>query len=269
MDALQATCICECYCGSKPFSAQDYTQEFVRYIDRETLHRAHTQSLRGLFRTMRLKFPIQRYPRMRSPADYAKYHVLGRKRLQEDMLRWQTYPIPRSLSALEKAECRDMDELLFVRREAVVLFKKICCVQGHCSYRSARDVPFEIVQRGVEFAALRDEILLQLMKQTTSNPHEASKLRAWKLIYLCLASFTPSIECGLVVLSYIARHARADGLGTFDSVADVARHCYYAWPSCMTGKIQSVEIKDTWKMMMVCSLISDSDWFNVTHILIG
>ena len=38
---------------------------------------------------------------------------------------------------------------------------------------------------------------------------------------------------GLILLSHIAKHSREDGIGTFDTVQDIARHCYYVWKNCM------------------------------------
>lgn len=41
---------------------------------------------------------------------------------------------------------------------------------GYCTYRDWKDVPFEIVTRGVQTAGLRDEIFMQLIKQTSNCP---------------------------------------------------------------------------------------------------
>lgn len=250
IDPLQTKCICLCYCGSQPFGPTVYFDDNVRYIDKETIQRAHTQNVRKFFLQTRSKFPLEKYPRIRQPVDYAKYHFIYNSQLKYDMLIWQSYPIPRSLTIIERGDCKDDDEYEFLKQESRHIFKQICCIQGHCMYRNPRDLPFKIIEKGIKFYPIRDEIYFQIIKQTQRNPNEISCLKGWKLLYLCLSSFTPSYEMGLILLSHITKHARQHGIGTFDTIQDVARHCYYKWINCMKGEIEKIEIKDTWKLMM-------------------
>ena len=193
---------------------------------------------------------MEKYPRIREPTDYAKSYFWYNAQVKYDMLIWQNYPLPKSLTVFSRKDCRDDDEWEFLHEESKHIFKQICCIQGHCMYRNPKDLPFKIIEKGIKYHAIRDEIYMQLIKQTRRNPDLKSALKAWKLLYLCLSSFTPSYEMGLVLLSHIAKHGRTNGIGTFDTVEDVARHCYYAWINCMKGETQKIEIKDTWKLMM-------------------
>lgn len=53
---------------------------------------------------------------------------------------------------------------------------------------------------------LRDEVYCQLMKQTTKNPNESSRLLGWKLIGICAGAFAPSKEFFPYVMSYCQTH---------------------------------------------------------------
>ena len=50
---------------------------------------------------------------------------------------------------------------------------------------------------------LKDEIYLQLIKQTTNNPNNASLIAGWELILLCCNTFKPSDEFTPYLTNYI------------------------------------------------------------------
>lgn len=47
-------------------------------------------------------------------------------------------------------------------------------------------------QRTRETSTLCDEVYVQLVKQTTNNPHEERTVREWELMIYCLATFPPT-----------------------------------------------------------------------------
>lgn len=49
---------------------------------------------------------------------------------------------------------------------------------------------------------LRDEVFIQICKQTRLNPSFESTERGWRLLLLCLATFPPSEELGLHLIAY-------------------------------------------------------------------
>ena len=51
-----------------------------------------------------------------------------------------------------------------------------------------------VASTGYELVELRDEIYLQLMKQTTENPNPRSMMSGWVLLLLCCRTFLPSEE---------------------------------------------------------------------------
>ena len=57
-----------------------------------------------------------------------------------------------------------------------------------------------IVQRGLSHAALRDEILVQLVNQTWLNGNEANAERGWLLVSCALSCFPPSSNLALFLL---------------------------------------------------------------------
>lgn len=91
-------------------------------------------------------------------------------------------------------------------------------------------------------ALLRDELFVQLCKQTTENPRRESLLRGWELLTIALAFIPPSPVFQPALLGYLNRHRDP----TFSRVfPDVNR-----WPIhvqvCVLGFIS------TWRLFGVC-----------------
>ena len=49
-----------------------------------------------------------------------------------------------------------------------------------------------VVKTGIDRIELRDEILVQLLRQTNDNPEPEALRQAWVLMCLCTAAFSPS-----------------------------------------------------------------------------
>ncbi|XP_059160288.1 unconventional myosin heavy chain 6-like isoform X2 [Physella acuta] len=62
-----------------------------------------------------------------------------------------------------------------------------------------------VVKSGIERIELRDEILVQLVRQTNENPEADVLKQAWILMSLCTAAFSPSKNLHKYLLSYIKR----------------------------------------------------------------
>ena len=65
----------------------------------------------------------------------------------------------------------------------------------------------EIMSKGWQHAQLRDELYLQIIKQTTSNLNRASCLLGWQLMALCLSFFPPTQKLYPFLGEYIMAHA--------------------------------------------------------------
>uniref|UniRef100_A0A8C9SNG7 Rho GTPase-activating protein 39 n=1 Tax=Scleropages formosus TaxID=113540 RepID=A0A8C9SNG7_SCLFO len=152
-----------------------------------------------------------------------------------NMLAWSSEPIKKPMIVTADRA---------VKKEAVEVFKLIQMYMGD---RKARldplSVAHEIVVRGWSSQGLRDELYIQLCRQTTENFRYDSLERGWELLAICLAFFPPTPKFHSYLEGYICRHMDPlnDTKGTvcfhifliilFSGVAGVAissyaKHCH-------------------------------------------
>ncbi|KAK0050723.1 unconventional myosin-X [Biomphalaria pfeifferi] len=62
-----------------------------------------------------------------------------------------------------------------------------------------------VIKTGIDRIELRDEILIQLLRQTNDNPEPEALKQAWTLMCLCTAAFSPSKNLHKYLLSYVKR----------------------------------------------------------------
>ncbi|XP_035824689.1 myosin-I heavy chain [Aplysia californica] len=62
-----------------------------------------------------------------------------------------------------------------------------------------------LVKSGIDRIELRDEILIQLLRQTNENPDSSALANAWSLLCLCTAAFSPSKHLHKYLVSYVKR----------------------------------------------------------------
>lgn len=97
-----------------------------------------------------------------------------------------------------------------VKKEACGVFKRI---QGYMGDRkvkagvSTEQLALDVVGKGWLHPPLRDEIFVQLAKQTTENPKTESLRRGWELLAIALSIFAPSEGLFGFLESYVARNA--------------------------------------------------------------
>ncbi|CAG2068581.1 unnamed protein product, partial [Timema podura] len=96
-----------------------------------------------------------------------------------------------------------------LKKDACELFK---LVQMYMSDRKAKlgstltTVALEICHLGYSKPPLRDELYIQICRQTTENPRRESLRRGWELLAICLAFFSPSPKFQPYLDSYMNRH---------------------------------------------------------------
>lgn len=94
-----------------------------------------------------------------------------------------------------------------VKKEACEIFKLIQMYMG--DRRSKTDqlnVALEIATKGWSMQGLRDELYIQLCRQTTENFRYESLARGWELMTICLAFFPPTPKFHSYLEGYIYRH---------------------------------------------------------------
>ncbi|XP_056132726.1 rho GTPase-activating protein 39 [Lampris incognitus] len=114
-----------------------------------------------------------------------------------------------------------------VKKEAVEIFKLIQTYMG--DRRSKADplnVALEVVVHGWSNHGLRDELYIQLCRQTTENFRYDSLERGWELMAICLAFFPPTPRFHSYLEGYICRHM--DPLNDTKGVAisSYAKYCF-------------------------------------------
>ncbi|CAL4096762.1 unnamed protein product, partial [Meganyctiphanes norvegica] len=139
-----------------------------------------------------------------------------------DMISWTKDPIKKPmLATLDKG----------IRNQACDMFK---LVQIYMSDRKPKpgmtlnSVGLEIVQMAYSTQGLRDEVYVQIIRQTTENHKRDSLRRGWELLAICLAFFPPSEKFSPFLASYISRHCDPAYCTMFPDVAKWPIHIQVA-----------------------------------------
>ncbi|CAM9560518.1 unnamed protein product [Lampetra fluviatilis] len=94
-----------------------------------------------------------------------------------------------------------------IMKEACEVFRLVQMYMGDRRCRLERAaVALEVARRGWSLQGLRDELFVQLCKQTTENLRPESLTRGWELLAICLAFFPPSPKFHTYLEGYIYRH---------------------------------------------------------------
>ncbi|KAH9518288.1 TRAFAC class myosin-kinesin ATPase super [Dermatophagoides farinae] len=78
-----------------------------------------------------------------------------------------------------------------------------------------------MIGHGIEREELRDEIFIQLVRQSNDNPSKEQTIRCWSLLALATAAFMPNKQLSRYLLTYLRRHLRANNT----SIACYAQFC--------------------------------------------
>ncbi|XP_076626020.1 myTH4 and RhoGAP_KIAA1688 domain-containing protein RhoGAP93B isoform X1 [Colletes latitarsis] len=156
--------------------------------------------------------------------------LLFRKKFSvRDILSWSKDPIPQPMLVVV-----DGEKLL--KREACNLFR---LVQVYMGDRKANlgmtldSVAMDIVNTAFSKPPLRDELYVQICRQTTENPRKESLRRGWELMAICLAFVPPSATFEPYLEGYMNRHR--DPNFQFSEVAKWPIHVqvsHYATVAC-------------------------------------
>lgn len=123
----------------------------------------------------------------------------------DDLLHYTNEPIPTSLLKMTGEHVS----------RAVKMFSGILKYQGDTNEPVDGPQRIEIAQKllhqGLKRPELKDELYMQLLKQTRGNPSPPSQLKAWELFHLVTASMPPSKDFLGLVSEYIHAVAHDEG----------------------------------------------------------
>ncbi len=205
--------------ASKPSEPQPYdAAEEARKVRQEIAKQA--------------RFDIKNFPNLRTSDDYARGAILNKSKIKEQFLSFQNNVIPKSLTDLNKEN----------NKLAIQIHKDLL------GYMGDKQLPFpamlaqDILRKGYEYKAIRDEIYLLIIKQLTNNPRPESVAKGWQVMCMCVGTFPPSPEFENFLLHYIIEK-RDRGRG---AVVDYARYCLRTLEAMLnsgdgTGFVPSVE----------------------------
>ncbi|XP_069740390.1 rho GTPase-activating protein 39-like isoform X3 [Narcine bancroftii] len=94
-----------------------------------------------------------------------------------------------------------------IKKDACELFKLVQMYMGDRQARMERvPIALTIVTKCWTMQGIRDELYIQLCRQTTDNLHYQSLACGWELMAICLAFFSPSPKFQSYLEGYIYRH---------------------------------------------------------------
>jgi len=128
-----------------------------------------------------------------------KRGLLRKKVTIHTMLSWTRDPIRKPMIMTKDKQIKKEACEVFRWIQAFMLDRKL--KRGTCD-----NVAHEIVSRGWRSPDLRDEIFIQLCRQTTNNPKSSSLKLGWELMCMCLHFFPPSNKFHSYLEGYIYTH---------------------------------------------------------------
>ena len=160
------------------------------------------------------KYEIRNFAGLRSEDDFAKGSILNKSKIREAFLNHQATPIPKSISQFRELAKENSKKAIEIHRNLL-------------GYMGDKQMPFpamlaqDVLRKGFESKALRDEIYIQLIKQLTNNPRPESVAKGWQLMCMCVGTFPPSLDFEMYLMHYIL-DKRDKGRG---AVVDYAKYC--------------------------------------------
>lgn len=198
------------------------------------------EDLTELFNGFKGAYPLKSFPHLRHLESESMFNK--KKYSDFSYLEHDKEPIQHSMFKLSTAYVGAKARSKAMKLEAKEIFKSILGFMKDRFHPYPITLAHEVVFRGLEEPLLRDEILIQLIKQTTNNPKTESLLLGWKLVYLCVKTFPPTTEeMENVLMTHISEVANPKLIKymPFDSVENVATNCYIALKNTIKNGAQS------------------------------
>ena len=178
--------------------------EAVPSLDDEEMKRLRAEKER---RASAAKYHFSRYQKIRTPDDFAAGIFLNKKKTKANQLRWQSGKIPTSILDYSSKE---------LVKAAISIYTNILGYTGDKSMSFPPMLAQNVLQKGLEFPELVDEIYIQLCKHMTHNPRPEGSVRAWQLMCMCVGTFPPSRDFEFFLTNFILEFkAGAGAVGNY------------------------------------------------------
>ncbi|XP_072163081.1 uncharacterized protein [Diadema setosum] len=147
-----------------------------------------------------------------------KKGIFRKKVSLSNMLSWTKEPIRKSML---------MTEDKAVKRDAPEVFKLIQVYMGDRVVKglSRESALLDLVTKGWSVVPLRDEVYIQLCRQTSDNYQDESLRSGWELMAILLYFFPPSVSFHPYLESYVSKHLTGDFDTRKVTVKDYALQC--------------------------------------------
>ncbi|KPJ11281.1 Rho GTPase-activating protein 39 [Papilio machaon] len=156
--------------------------------------------------------------------------IFRRKASVRDMLSWTSSSISAPMVGVEWDKAH--------KKAAIDLFRLVQIYMGDRKARpgmTLNSVAQDILHATFTNEKLRDELYVQLCRQTTENPLRDSLLRGWELLAVCLAFVPPSPAFQPALTNYVNRHRDPAFADAFPEVGKWPIHVqvsHYAGVAC-------------------------------------
>lgn len=182
----------------------------------------------------------------------------------EDMLCFQKDPIPTSLLKLNGD----------LASRATKLFQMILKYMGVDSSSLSLEDRVELVgklyKQSLKRSELRDELFVQISKQTRNNPEREYLMKSWELMYLCVSCMPPSKDVGGYLSEYT--HNVAHGVAVDSGIRGVAlntlnalKHSLKAGPRHIIPGPAEIEARMTGKKLTTIVFFLDETFEEITY----
>lgn len=156
--------------------------------------------------------------------------IFRKKSSVRDMLSWTGEAITKPMLSLARDKAG--------KKMAIEQFKLVQIYMGDRKARigmSLNSVALDIIQQSVANSWVRDELYVQLCRQTTENPKRESLIRGWELMAICLSFIPPSPTFQPALLGYMNRHRDTSFGKSFQDIGKWPIHVqvsHYATIAC-------------------------------------
>ena len=150
-------------------------------------------------------FQLARCPLLVGPTEWASAKWGGSKSaLADGMLSFTSTPIHRPLTQIDDTD-KSSKEHKELTKQALLQFKSLLGFLGERKLPYPEEAGAEWLRVGMDSRALHCEMYVQLMKQLTANPSEASNDKGWQLLVATLSYFPPPKPLENYVAFFIKR----------------------------------------------------------------